>query len=54
MASFAAAGAVDLAALAARKQNEQQAAAALANAPEGVVVDVTTASFEADVVQRSM
>lgn len=54
MASFSAAGAVDLAALAARKQSEQQAAAALANAPEGVVVDVTTATFEADVLQRSM
>lgn len=52
--SFSAAGAVDLAALAARKQTEQQAAAALANAPDGVVVDVTTATFEAEVLQRSM
>ncbi len=51
---FSARGAIDLGALASSRQNEQKAAAALANAPAGVVIDVTTASFEADVVQRSM
>jgi putative thioredoxin len=47
-------GAVDLGALATTKQNEQQAAAARANAPQGVIIDVTEASFQADVIDRSM
>jgi putative thioredoxin len=51
---FTARGAVDLGALAAARQNEQQAAKARAQAPAGVIVDVTTASFQADVVDRSM
>lgn len=51
---FSARGAVDLGALAANRQNEQQAARARATAPSGVIVDVTTASFEADVITRSM
>ena len=51
---FNARGAVDLGALASSRQNQQQAAAALANAPAGVVIDVTTASFQADVIDRSM
>lgn len=51
---FSARGAVDLGALASARQNEQQAARARATAPSGVIVDVTTASFEADVITRSM
>lgn len=51
---FNARGAVDLGALASSRQNQQKAAAALANAPDGVVIDVTTASFQADVIDRSM
>ena len=47
-------GAVDLGALAAARQSEQQAAKARANAPAGVVIDVTTATFQADVIDRSM
>ncbi|MBI1352246.1 MAG: tetratricopeptide repeat protein [Actinomycetales bacterium] len=51
---FSARGAVDLGALATSRQNQQKAAAALANAPAGVVIDVTTESFQADVIDRSM
>lgn len=43
-------GAVDLGALAAQREAEQAAA----SAPPGLVKDVTTASFEADVIQQSM
>lgn len=46
-------GAVDLGALATARQNQQKADAAMATAPPGVVVDVTAASFEAEVVVRS-
>jgi putative thioredoxin len=53
MSSIPAHGAVDLGALAASRQNEQKAAQAMANAPAGVVIDVTTASFEVDVIARS-
>lgn len=52
--SFNAQGAVDLGALAAQKSNQQKASAALASAPPGVVIDVTTATFEASVIQQSM
>jgi len=51
---FSAHGAVDLGALASSRQNQQRADAALANAPAGVVIDVTTSSFQADVIDRSM
>lgn len=51
---FSAQGAVDLGALAASKQQQQQAAQALANAPAGVVIDVTTPQFEQLVLQQSM
>lgn len=51
---FSARGAIDLGALATARQNQQRAAAAMASAPEGVIVDVTEASFEADVITRSM
>lgn len=51
---FSARGAVDLGALAAARQNQQRASAALAAAPAGVVIDVTTESFQADVIDRSM
>lgn len=50
---FSARGAVDLGALASARQNEAKAAAAMANAPEGVVIDVTEATFERDVIQQS-
>ena len=43
-------GAVDLGALAAQRDAEQRAA----NAPAGVVIDVTEASFQADVLERSL
>lgn len=51
---FTARGAVDLGALATARQNQQKAAAALADAPAGVVIDVTTESFQAQVIDRSM
>ncbi len=51
---FSARGAVDLGALAAARQNQQRAAVARSSAPAGVVIDVTEASFEADVINRSM
>jgi putative thioredoxin len=51
---FNAAGAVDLGALANARKQQAQANAALASAPPGVVIDVTTADFEAEVIQRSM
>lgn len=47
-------GAVDLGALAAARQNQQKAAQAMANAPMGVVIDVTAESFQAEVIDRSM
>lgn len=48
------AGAVDLGALAASKDQQRKADAALAGAPPGLIVDVTTASFQTDVMDRSM
>jgi putative thioredoxin len=51
---FSARGAVDLGALATARQNQQKAAQAMANAPAGVVIDVTTANFQAEVIDRSM
>jgi putative thioredoxin len=51
---FSARGAVDLGALATARQNQQKAAQAMAKAPAGVVIDVTTASFQAEVIDRSM
>lgn len=51
---FNVAGAIDLAALASQKQNQAKANAALANAPEGLVIDATTATFATDVIERSM
>jgi len=51
---FSARGAVDLGALASARQNQQKAAQAMANAPAGVVIDVTTANFQAEVIDRSM
>jgi putative thioredoxin len=44
------AGAVDLAALAAQREAQERAA----NAPAGLIKDVTTANFESDVIQQSM
>ena len=50
---FAGRGAIDLGALAAARQQQEQAAAAMANAPEGVVIDVTEASFQSAVIDQS-
>jgi putative thioredoxin len=52
--TFNAQGAVDLGALAAQKSNQQKASAALADAPPGVVIDVTAASFQEAVIDQSM
>ncbi|MGN6332511.1 MAG: tetratricopeptide repeat protein [Motilibacteraceae bacterium] len=53
--SFSGYGAVDLGALAARREAAARAAAAPSGpAPAGVVIDVTEATFEAEVVNRSM
>lgn len=48
------AGAVDLGALANQKDQQRKTAAALEGAPAGLIVDVTTAGFQADVIDRSM
>ena len=53
-ASINARGAVDLGALAANRTNQQKAAAALASAPPGVVVDVTVETFQELVIDQSM
>lgn len=53
-ASINARGAVDLGALAANKSNQQKAAAALAAAPPGVVLDVTVGTFQERVIDQSM
>ena len=50
---FAGQGAIDLGALAAARQQQEQAAMAKANAPAGVVIDVTEATFEAAVIAQS-
>ena len=47
-------GAVDLSALAEQKKAQASAAQAAASAPAGVVIDVTAATFERDVIQQSM
>ena len=54
MAKLSARGAVDLGALASQRQNEAKAAAAMAHAPDGVVIDVTTEQFQTQVLDRSM
>lgn len=48
------AGAVDLGALAAQKEQRRKTEAALAGVPAGVIVDVTTSTFQAEVLDRSM
>lgn len=47
-------GVVDLGALAAAKQAEAKGVQAKAKAPDGVIIDVTDASFESAVLQASM
>lgn len=54
MSGINAAGAIDLGALASARATQQQADAARASAPAGVIKDVTTASFQADVIDQSM
>lgn len=46
-------GAVDLGALASQREAEQRRQSAMSGAPAGVVVDVTTATFERDVIIQS-
>jgi len=46
-------GAVDLSALSTQREAEQRRSAAMGSAPAGVVIDVTEASFETEVLQRS-
>ena len=46
-------GAVDLGALASQRDAEQRRSTAMAGAPSGVVIDVTEASFERDVIIQS-
>lgn len=48
------AGAVDLGALVSQKEQQRKTQAALAGAPSGVIVDVTTETFQAEVLDRSM
>ena len=47
-------GVVDLGALASARQQEAQTAQARSKAPAGVIIDVTDATFETDVMQASM
>jgi putative thioredoxin len=47
-------GAVDLGALAAAREARAKATQAVAGAPVGVIRDVTTAGFQADVIDQSM
>lgn len=47
-------GAVDLGALVAQKDQQRKTEAALAGAPAGVVIDVTAATFQQEVMDRSM
>jgi len=46
-------GAVDLSALASQREAEQRRSTAMAGAPSGVVIDVTTATFVQDVIIQS-
>ena len=46
-------GAVDLGALASQREAEQRRETAMSGAPAGVVIDVTTATFERDVIIQS-
>lgn len=51
---FSGRGAIDLGALATARQNQQKAAAAVAGAPAGVVINVTEAAFQSAVIDRSL
>lgn len=46
-------GAVDLGALATQREAEQRRQSAMSGAPAGVVIDVTTQTFERDVIMQS-
>ena len=48
------AGAVDLGALAAQKDQQRKADAALAGAPQGLILDATAENFQTEVMDRSM
>lgn len=47
-------GAVDLGALSAAREAQAKSQQAMAGAPEGLIRDVTTATFQADVLEQSM
>ena len=47
-------GAVDLGALSAAREAQAKSQQAMAGAPEGLIKDVTTATFQADVLEQSM
>ena len=51
---FNARGAIDLSALATARETQARAESAKAHAPQGVIVDVTEASFQQEVIERSM
>lgn len=51
---FNARGAIDLSALAAARETQARAATAKAQAPQGVILDVTEATFQQEVIDRSM
>ena len=51
---FNARGAIDLSALAAARETQARAASAKAQAPQGVILDVTEATFQQEVIDRSM
>ncbi len=51
---FSGRGAIDLGAFATARQNQQKAAAAVAGAPAGVVINVTEATFQSEVIDRSL
>lgn len=51
---FNARGAIDLSALATARQTQARAESAKAHAPQGVIIDVTEATFQRDVIEQSM
>ncbi len=48
------AGAVDLGALAAQKDQQRKTDAAIEGAPAGLIIDATAANFQTEVMDRSM
>ncbi|MTB27939.1 MAG: tetratricopeptide repeat protein [Actinobacteria bacterium] len=50
---FAGGGAIDLAALAAARKQQEQTSLAMANVPEGIIIDVTDETFPVAVLEQS-